>query len=161
MKTWNRQRFKTRDRLLNYDSTVVPMIPTAGASMPTIYPWENASLAILSHQIFKLAQASGYTGTEDLLFKRFNTGAVHYYSSLEEFPIPGTVGDLYLDTTTQIVYYYVTTTNEVDATKIAIIGGAIVGYSIIGNETYLYLPIRALPIEPLLLDCGNAAEYID
>lgn len=161
MKTWNRQRFKTRDRLLNYDSTVVPIIPTAGALMPTIYPWENASLAILSHQIFKLAQASGYTGSEDLLFKRFDAGAIHHYSSLAEFPVPGIEGDLYFDTTTQIVYYYVTTLGEVDAARIAIIGGAIVGYSIISNETYLYLPIRALPMEDIILNSGDAAEYID
>ena len=68
--------------------------------MPTIYPWENASLAILSHQIFKLAQASGYTGPEDLLFRRFDAGAIHNYSSLAEFPVPGVEGDLYLDTNT-------------------------------------------------------------
>ena len=116
---------------------------------------------ILSHQIFKLAQASGYTGPEDLLFRRFDAGAIHHYSSLAEFPVPGVEGDLYFDTSTQIVYYYVTTLGEVDAARIAIIGGAIVGYSVISNETYLYLPIRALPMEDIILNSGDAAEYID
>ena len=163
MKTWNRERFKTRDRLLEYDASIMPLTPTAGASsIPMIYPWENASLAILSHQIFKLAQASGYTGPEDLLFKRFDAGVIHSYSTLDEFPVPGIVNDLYLDTTTQILYYYVATTNPIDVDKIAIIGGAIVGYSIIGDktETRLYLPVRALPMEDIIYNCGDAAEYI-
>ena len=161
MKTWNRERFRTRDRLLEYDTSIMPLTPTAGASMPMIYPWENASLAILSHQIFKLAQASGYTGPEDLLFKRFDAGAIHHYSSLADFPVPGVEGDLYFDTTSQIVYYYVSTTNEIDAAKIALVGGAIVGYSVVSNETYLYLPIRALPLEDIIFNSGDAAEYID
>lgn len=159
MKTWNRERKRTRDRLLQYDTSIVPT--PYSTSMPMIYPWQNASLAILSHQIFKLVQLNGYTGTEELLFRRFSSGAVQYYSSLEEFPVPGIVGDLYLDTTTQIVYYYTTTTGEVDAENIAAIGGVIVDYSVTNNETAVYLPIRALPIEPLLLNCGTAAEYID
>lgn len=159
MKTWNRERKRTRDRLLQYDTTIVPT--PYSTSIPMIYPWQNASLAILSHQIFKLAQTSGYTGTEDLLFRRFNGGAIHPYKTLEEFPIPGIQGDLYLETSTQIVYYYTTTTGEIDAENIAAVGGVIVDYSVANNETAIYLPIRALTIEPLLLNCGDAAEYID
>ena len=163
MKTWNRERFRTRDRLLEYDTSIMPLIPTAGASMSMIYPWENASLAILSHQIFKLAQASGYTGPEELLFEKFNGSHIHKYDKLIMFPSIGIIGDLYLDLETGILYYYISTSQSVDTEKIAIVGGAIVGYSIVGDvtETHLYLPIRALPIENLIYDCGDAAEYID
>lgn len=163
MKTWNRERFKTRDRLLEYDTSIMPLTPIAGASMPMIYPWENASLAILSHQIFKLAQASGYTGSEELLFEKFNGSHIHTYDKLIMFPSIGIIGDLYLDLETGILYYYISTSQSVDTEKIAIVGGAIVGYSIVGDvtETHLYLPVRALPIENLIYDCGDAAEYID
>lgn len=156
-----RERRRTRDRLLEYDpSIVIPTPHTAGLRM--IYPWENASLAILSHQIFKLAQANGYTGPEELLFKKFNGGNIYKYDTLNDFPVTGTTGDLYIDISTGIVYYYISTSQSVDAEKIAIIGGAIVGYSIVGDttETHLYLPIRALPVENLIYDCGDAAEYI-
>lgn len=163
MKTWNRERFKTRDRLLEYDTSIMPLTPTAGASMPMIYPWENASLAILSHQIFKLAQTNGYTGPEELLFEKFNGGSVYKYDTLNNFPAIGAVGNLYIDISTGIIYYYISTTQQVNAEKIAIVGGAIVGYSVVGDitETHLYLPIRALPIENLIYDCSDAAEYID
>lgn len=159
MLTWNRERKRTRDRLLQYDTSIVPT--PYSISMPMIYPWQNASLAILSHQFFKLAQLNGYTGTEELLFRRFNGSAIHPYETLENFPVPGIQGDLYLETSTQIVYYYTTTTGEVNTENITAIGGVIVDYSMINNETAIYLPIRALPIEPLLLNCGTAAEYID
>lgn len=158
---WNYERYRTRDRLLEYDFTIYPAAPhTAGLTM--IYPWENTILNELSHNFFQLAKKNGYTGPEELLFSRFNGGSVHSYSTLDEFPAPGIVNDLYLDTTTQILYYYVATTNPIDVDKIAIIGGAIVGYSIIGDETEtrLYLPIRALPMEDVIYNCGDAAEYI-
>lgn len=163
MKTWNRERFRTRDRLLEYDTSIMPLTPTAGASMPMIYPWENASLAILSHQIFKLAQASGYTGPEELLFEKFNGGSIYKYDTFNDFPAIGTAGNLYMDISTGIVYYYISTSQLVDAEKIAIVGGAIVGYSIVGDvtETHLYLPIRALPLENIIFNSGDAAEYID
>ena len=62
MKTWNRERKKTRDRLLDYDASIMPIMPST-ASLPYIYPWENITLSILSNQIFKVAQLNGYTGS--------------------------------------------------------------------------------------------------
>lgn len=160
MKTWNRERKKTRDRLLDYDASIMPIMPST-ASLPYIYPWENITLSILSNQIFKVAQLNGYTGDQQDLFRHFNGGALNRYESINDFPVPGVFGDLYFDTSTQILYYYVVAPGQLDTNLIARISGAIVGYSIVANETYLYLPIRALPIEDIIIHGGTAAEYID
>ena len=160
MKTWNRERKRTRDRLLNYDSSIMPFHPST-ASIPVVYPWEQTQLSMLSHQIYKIALSNGYTGNEQLLFRHFNGSAFYYYNSITDFPMRGILGDLYFDLSTQVLYYYAVAPGELDPEKIALVGGAIVGYSIVTNETYLYLPVRALPMEDIILNSGTAAEFID
>ena len=153
---WNRERYRTRDRLLDYTLNLYPIIQPI-AEMPYIYPWENIQLGILSKQILELAKQNGYTGDEQLLWERFSEGTI-VTGTLNTFPIPGDEKKLYLDTETTILYYFKFTTNELDFNLIARIGGAIVGTSIIGDTVdiikYLYLPIHALPIENTILNNG-------
>ena len=73
MKTWNRERKRTRDRLLDYEFTIVPPHPHSGGIpfifpietdssipildaastvLPIIYPWENVQLDFLEDEIF-------------------------------------------------------------------------------------------------------------
>ena len=141
MLDWNKERKRTRDRLLDYDFSIVPAYPHS-AGLPMVYPWENITLSQLSHQFFTLAQKNGYEGSEEELWKRFYHHSV-VYGTLDSFPIPGEENTLYLDIETEILYYYKNISGEIDAAKIAVVGGAIVGYSEILDVTYVYIPIRA------------------
>lgn len=151
---WNEERYKTRDRLLDYNFIPYPIIsPTI--ILPRIYPWENIELGILSKQILEIAQKYGYSGEESAFWERFQTGSI-ITGTLTTFPVPGDENNLYLDTNTDILYYFKFTTNELDFNLIARIGAAIVGTSIVMNTEdiikYLYIPVRALPIENLILN---------
>ena len=159
---WNYERYRTRDRLLEYDFNIYPMVPhSAGLSM--IYPWENIAIQQLSKQIIEVARLNGYTGSEEDLWRKFSNGTIHQ-GTLDNFPIPGNEQDLYLDTETDILYYFKSVTSTVYTDVAARVGVAIVGYSKIEDSeeivTYLYIPIKAMPIENLIFDCGDAAEYI-
>lgn len=163
MITWNRQRKRTRDRLLQYDFTRIPALPHS-AGLPFIYPWENYAVSALSSQLFQLAQLHGYTGSEEGFWQRFITGSV-IMGTLSTFPEIGDEGCLYLDTETDILYYFKETTAPINQQLLAVVGGAIIDTSIIEGEIpqiiRMYIPIKALPIENLILDCGTAAEFID
>lgn len=159
---WNHERYRTRDRLLrNLD--FFPDNPVTNR-MPMVYPWENIALSVFERQLLDLAHKYGFTGDANDFFNRFSSGAIHY-GTLNTFPIDGIENDLYLDTETDILYYFKATTETIDTTMAAKIGVAIVGQSSVINQqetiTYLYIPIRALPIENLIYDCGDAAEFID
>jgi len=52
---WNRERYRTRDLLLEYDTAIMPARPrTAGLAM--VYPWENLTLSTLKAQIIEIAR---------------------------------------------------------------------------------------------------------
>ena len=161
MITWNRQRKRTRDRLLQYDFTRIPALPHS-AGLPFVYPWETYyNTATLELQLLQLAQQHGYTGSEQEFWQHFISGSV-IMGTLQTFPIPGNETCLYLDTQTDILYYFKATTQPVDPDKVALIDAAIVDISIIeGGETttYLYIPVKAMPMENLIFDCGDASEY--
>lgn len=151
---WNYERWRTRDRLLEYDFNIYPALPhSAGLSM--VYPWENIALANLNKQIIEIARNHGYNGDDETFWERFVSGGV-YFGTLSTFPVPGDENNLYLDTDTDILYYFKFTTNELDFNSIARIGVAIVGTSIVMDTEdiikYLYIPIRALPIENFILN---------
>lgn len=58
-----KERWRTRDLLLEYDSHIMPPRPrTAGLGM--IYPWENISISSLIKQLFMIAAENGFLGTE-------------------------------------------------------------------------------------------------
>ena len=156
---WNYERWRTRDRLLDYDFSIVPAMPhSAGLSM--IYPWETVQLSQLSYQFFTLAQQHGYTGTEEYLWKQFSEGNI-ISSTIDNFPVPGDEHNLYLDKETGILYYFKAARTDIDPIVAAKIGIAIVGHSLVDDVYYLYIPISALLIEDIILNCGDAAEYID
>ncbi len=156
-----RERKRTRDRLLEYNPMIIPPRPhTAGLAM--IYPWENSSLSILQHQLFLIAQNNGFEGEESEFLDRFvhgGKGGVNV-GTINTFPIPGVEDQLYLDTGTEILYYFKIAPDGISAEIADKIGAEVVGRAE-DNSIYVYIPVRALPIEPLLLDCGSSTESID
>lgn len=182
---WNEERWRTRDRLLDYDITIVPPHPHSGgiacpyplededlspripspeadSSLPFIYPWEATNLYELERSIYLIAQRNGYTGSEDTLWNRFSNGTV-VTGTLATFPVPGDELNLYFDKETEILYYFKAVPNHISVDAATRIGATIVGTSQIDTEvewTYLYIPVRALVIENTILDCGDASEYI-
>ena len=130
-----------------------------------IYPWENLMLKELESALLQLAQKHGYTGDDNAFYdKFFNVGSI-VRSSFINFPVPGQEDSLYLDEDTDVLYYFKQTTNSINVQLAAINGIEIVGSKLDQNTnetiTYMYIPVRALPIEDLILNSGTAAEYID
>lgn len=159
MKTWNRQRIKTRDRLLDYDLPASPIVDKLQAP----YPWISVSLSTLTKQLYQIALQNGFLGNQQSFISRFTNGSI-IRGTLNSFPIPGDPNTLYLDKETDILYYFRETTINIDLQLVAKIGAAIVGHSIVASTqeqiTYLYIPVRAMPLEDLIFNCGSAAEYI-
>ena len=105
---WNRERYRTRDRLLEYDFSLIPPRPhTAGLSM--IYPWENNFLDNLVHQLYLIAANTGYIGDEDTfikLFGSFMNNKQILFASFSTFPQTGDYNMLYFDIDEKILYYW-------------------------------------------------------
>ncbi len=152
-----RERKRTRDRLLDY--ALPPRPHTAGLAM--VYPWENSSLSILSHQLFLIARNNGFTGEESEFLTKFsnNAGGVNI-GTINTFPIPGVEDQLYLDIESEILYYFKIAPDGISTEIADKVGAEVVGRAE-DNSIYVYIPVRALPIEPLLLDCGSSTELID
>lgn len=160
---WNYERYRTRDRLFDYN------LPPCPYNENTIMPWENCSLNILSQQLYTIAKNNGFNGTEQQFLTKFANSAsaienTVIVGTLDTFPRPGDENVLYLDQETGILYYFKSTNHKVYTEVAAKIGAAIVGQSIIEDAqeiiTYLYIPVRALLIENTILNCGDANEYI-
>lgn len=161
IKDWNHERRRTRDHLLEYDQAIMSPRPrTAGLAM--IYPWENSSLSILQHQLFLIAQNNGYSGEEIDFLARFaqgnNSSGVNT-GTISTFPVPGAENQLYLDIETEVLYYFKIFTNEIQEEFINKYGIEVVGHA--DNAIYAYIPVRALPMEPLFINCGSSTELID
>lgn len=152
-----RERKRTRDRLLDY--ALPPRPHTAGLAM--VYPWENSSLTILSHQLFQIARNNGFTGEESEFLTKFSSsaGGVNI-GTIDTFPVPGVEDQLYLDISTEILYYFKIAPDGISAEIADKVGAEVVGRAD-DNSIYVYIPVRALPIEPLLLDCGSSTELVD
>ena len=152
MKTWNRERKRTRDRLLDYDFTFLWENPTEIVTtlpMPVLLPE-----ALLEKSLYNLAVQHGFSGTLDNFWDTFSNSDI-YTGTLHTFPVPGNVHKLYLDTETDILYYFKSTTDTIN-TSVAERMGIFVIYNDNSQETYLYIPIRAMPAEDLIYDCGDA-----
>lgn len=152
-----RERKRTRDLLLDYDFTILPARPRS-AGLAMVYPWENLALSTLSKQILTIARNYGFEGDEDAFWERFATGAIQF-GTLDTFPIPGDEHSLYFDKETDILYYFREANAITDPDAADKAGAQVVGED--GDTLYIYIPIRALPIEPMFLDCGTAADYIN
>ena len=118
---WNRERHRTRDLLLEYDTNIMPPRPRAGG-ISVVYPWENTSLNILNHQLYLLAIANGFDGTEED-FKQLFTSYVGprsiMFANYSEFPETGISSKLYFDLEEKILYYWENQYIPVDAMLIA------------------------------------------
>jgi len=105
---WNRERYRTRDLLLEYDYSIMPVRPrTAGLAM--VYPWESTNLRILNHQFYQMAVINGYAGTEDEFKRIFNNYVSKYnviFAKYNEFPRYGDKDKLYFDTEEKALYYW-------------------------------------------------------
>lgn len=133
---WNYERQRTRDLLLEYDTNIMPPRPRAGGicvlypwgsavfenvidtsiphqihttTLSMVYPWENTSLNVLNHQLYLLAVANGFEGTEED-FKQLFTSYVGprsiMFTTYSEFPETGIASKLYFDLEEKILYYW-------------------------------------------------------
>lgn len=155
MKTWNRERKKTRDRLLDYE---LPPIPYSSCPLP-VYPWTNLASQMQSY-LLEDAGKYGFDGSIDDLWNLLLKNNI-YVGTLNTFPLIGEKDILYLDTETDILYYFKSTNLPIDPDLIAKVGAAIVGTHVVGEDDMfidLYIPVRALPLENLIFNCGNAEE---
>ena len=158
-----RERWRTRDLLLEYDKNIMPPRPRAaglgsayywGNFVPStdtntilpvspiqtkldiIYPWENTALSIFSHELYKVMLIHGFAGTEE----EFYNGFLNYvadkeiiFDTFNNFPENGSNQFLYFDLTEKILYYW-------------------------EDE---YKPVNALLIENSILNGGSSTESID
>ena len=108
MNTWNKERKRTRDRLLEYDYNLVPPHPHS-AGLPMIYPWEsnNDYSHDLAHQLYLIAAGNGYIGDEETfvkLFGIFTNNKQVLFASFSTFPQTGDQNMLYFDIDEKILY---------------------------------------------------------
>lgn len=158
MKTWNRERKRTRDRLLQYNllSTANPIIISQLVPTPI-----SINESLIENTIFNIAKKYGFSGTNIDFWGKFNTQNIHY-GTIDTFPTQGIQYDLYLDTLTHTLYYFKISTSQIDISLAQQIGAIIVDIQILEDTnttiTYLYIPVHALPIENLIYNCGNAFD---
>lgn len=128
-------RHKTRDLLLEYEPTIMPLHPRAGglaivypwgnnndsggvmppfpnpSAISAIYPWEMQNLAIMGDWLFAFAANSGYKGTREEFYKYFGTYLETnrqeiLFETFDNFPSVGTQDMLYFDLNEKILYYW-------------------------------------------------------
>ena len=130
---WNKERWRTRDLLL--DQLPFYSLPSCPQLCPsTVYPWEEASLSRLNHQLYLLALKNGFGGTEneftDLFFSYISNRDI-VFARYVDFPAEGSTYKLYFDLDEKVIYYY-------------------------SAQTQTYIPANALLIEHTLLQGGEA-----
>ena len=128
-------RHRTRDLLLEYEPTIMPLHPRAGglavlypwgnnndsgsvmppfpnpSAISSIYPWEMQNLAIMGDWLFNFAANSGYKGTREEFYKYFGTyleinRQEILFETFDNFPSVGTEDMLYFDLNEKILYYW-------------------------------------------------------
>lgn len=151
---WNIERYRTRDRLIEYDFNIYPAVPHS-AGLNIIYPWENIAISQLKAQFIEIVRSNGYVGDEIELWEKFSDGVIKT-GTLNTFPIPGDKNNLYLDIETDILYYFKIIQGTISPELIEKTGLVIVGQSEIENtsiiENYVYIPIKAMSIEESLFE---------
>jgi hypothetical protein len=105
MNTWNKERKRPRDRLLDYDATIVPPIPHTGGIPIVPSPIETD---LFENIVWNIAQSQGFEGTEHD-FWTYNL----IKGTIDTFPIEGNSSNLYLDINTGILYYFEETYNPI------------------------------------------------
>ena len=151
-------RRRTRDLLLEYAPTIVPLHPRAGGlsmlypwgndnssgeAMPpfpninaiqSLYPWEMQNLTLFGDWLYQFASHSGYNGTREEFYNYFglyleNNQQEIIFATFAEFPDTGAQDKLYFDLDEKILYYWD------------------------NNE---YTPVNAMLIANTILDGGEA-----
>ena len=103
-----KERWRTRDLLLEYDKAIMPPRPRA-AGLGIIYPWENAPISSLIKQLFMIAAGSGFDGTEADFKTHFGAYLQNkpiIYDIFDNFPNEGDINKLYFDLDEKILYYW-------------------------------------------------------
>lgn len=134
-------RQRTRDLLLEYDKTIMPLHPRA-AGLQMVYPWEmyghsssegtgEFTLEALANGLYELARLSGFQGTQNFFFNNFG----RYIQDKEvnflhqnEFPEQGHEDQLYFDLDEKILYYW---------------------------DTNQYVPVNAMLVADAILEGGE------
>ena len=128
-------RHRTRDLLLEYEPSIMPLHPRAGgltmvypwgnsnasggvmppfpnmSAISSIYPWEMQNLAIMGDWLFGFAANSGYTGTREEFYSHFgyyletNRQEI-LFEQFSNFPETGRTDMLYFDLDEKILYYW-------------------------------------------------------
>ena len=128
-------RRRTRDLLLEYALTIMPLHPRAGGLsmvypwgndnssgelMPpfpyssiiqSLYPWELQNLTLMGDWLFNFAKNSGYTGTREDFYHYFGLYLEHnrqeiIFEQYANFPHTGETDKLYFDLDAKILYYW-------------------------------------------------------
>ena len=151
-----KERRRTRDRLLEYDLSIMPLKPHS-AGLSIIYPWENQSLLFTSYQLYEIAKNYGFPGTVEEFFSKFSLyGGNIIKGTISTFPVPGNENNLYFDEESKILYYFSVKNMKILSETVAKIGAAIVGYSVVKETseiiTYLYIPVKASLIADSVLN---------
>jgi len=158
MKTWNRERKRTRDLLLEYDLAIMPPHPRSGGlvvlypwgtssydnmvdipiphsphttTLSMIYPWEDISLTQFNNQLYLVALQNGFEGSIDDfkdLFSSFVGARSIMFATYDNFPAQGITNKLYFDLEEKILYYW-------------------------NNE---YIPVNAMLITDTIIEGGEA-----
>jgi len=127
-----KERWRTRDLLLEYDPYVMPPRPRA-AGLGMIYPWEHIDMSNMIKQLYVFSKNSGYNGTEQDFITKFGSylqSKQILFDVFDNFPETGAADLLYFDTEEKIMYYW-------------------------DNE---YLPINTLLIEGTILNAGTSVD---
>lgn len=152
----NAQRKATRDKLLEvykYQPKDLSYIN----SIQSVYPWEKMQQSQLEQQLYQIAVDNGFTGTVEEFKRRYTdafAGGRVINGTIDTFPVPGEYQNIYYDTDSNIIYHFVAaTTSELNPQLATLVGSYIVGEE--GDLTYLYVPIRALLIENMIIGGGE------
>lgn len=129
-------RHRTRDLLLEYEPSIMPVHPRAGGipmlypwgntndngsimmppfpnpgAISSIYPWEMQHLAIMGDWLFTFAASSGYNGSREEFYSHFGSYLETnrqeiIFDTFENFPATGAQDILYFDLNEKILYYW-------------------------------------------------------
>ena len=103
-----KERWRTRDLLLEYDRLIMPPRPRA-AGLGIVYPWETLPISIFTKQLFAVATNSGFTGTEQDFIEHFGSylrDKQIIVANYTDFPLVGESNKLYFDLEEKILYYW-------------------------------------------------------
>ena len=103
-----KERWRTRDLLLEYDRAIMPPRPRA-AGLGIVYPWEMMTFSIISKQLYAFAINSGFKGSEKDFKEKFGSYLQNkqiIYANYIDFPVTGELDKLYFDLEEKILYYW-------------------------------------------------------